>query len=133
MEKIYNELLEEAKKASKNAHSKYSNFSVGACALYESGEKYIGCNVENISYGLTICAERVAMSNAVANGEKSKIKAIAIYSPNKKLCYPCGACRQWLNEFAKGDDTKIILEDKTGIKVFELKELFPYSFTELND
>ncbi|MBQ2984228.1 MAG: cytidine deaminase [Candidatus Gastranaerophilales bacterium] len=132
MDKIYYELLEQAKEASKKAYAKYSNFFVGACALFESGEKFCGCNIENASYGLTICAERVAISNAIANGEKSAIKAIAIYSPNQKLCFPCGACRQWLSEFATNDDIKIILEDENDIKVQTLKELFPCGF-KLND
>ena len=79
MNEIYKVLLEEAKTASENTYSPYSNFPVGACVLYESGNKYCGCNVENASYGLALCAERNAISSAIANGEKSKIKAIAIF------------------------------------------------------
>ena len=109
MEKIYQELLNEAKDISQNTYSPYSNFPVGACVLYESGNKYLGCNVENMSYGLTLCAERNAISSAIANGEKTNIKAIAIYSPKQKKCMPCGACRQWLSEFAlDNNETKII-------------------------
>ena len=66
------ELLELAKQACENAYAQYSNFYVGACALYDSGNYYLGCNVENASYGLTLCAERNAISNAVASGEKGK-------------------------------------------------------------
>ena len=76
------ELLNIAKEASQRAYCPYSKFSVGACALYESGEIYAGCNVENSSYGLSLCAERNAMSNAIIAGEKSKIVKIAIFSPN---------------------------------------------------
>ncbi len=126
----YNELLEYAKEASKKSYSPYSKFPVGACVLYESGKIYQGCNVENASYGLTLCAERNAMSSAVINGETSKITAIAIYSPKQKRCLPCGACRQWLSEFAKNEkETKIILEDiNDEILVLSLEEIFPYGF-----
>ena len=133
MNNLYIELLEEAKKASENSYSPYSNFPVGACVLYESGKKYLGCNVENASYGLSICAERNAMANAIASGEETKIEYIAIYSPKQKRCLPCGACRQWISEFAKNDEIKIILEnDNQEPLVLSLKELFPYSF-KLND
>lgn len=127
---MYQNLLKKAKEASKKAYCPYSNFSVGACILYDSGNEYEGCNVENASYGLSLCAERNAMSNAIAKGEKGKIKAIAIYSPNQKRCLPCGACRQWLVEFALGEkETKIILEDDNqNILVLELGEIFPYGF-----
>lgn len=76
----YNELLEKAKKASENSYSPYSNFPVGACVLMESGKTYIGTNVENSSFGATICAERSAIVNAIVNGER-KIVAVAIYGP----------------------------------------------------
>ena len=130
MEKIYQELLNEAKKISKNTYSPYSNFPVGACILYENGNKYLGCNVENASYGLALCAERNAISSAISNGEKSKIKAVAIYSPKQKRCMPCGACRQWLSEFAlNGHDTKIILEDDDDkLLILTLDEIFPFGF-----
>lgn len=129
MEKIYQELLEQAKEISKNTYSPYSDFPVGACVLYENGNKYLGCNVENVSYGLSICAERNAISSAIAQGEKSKIKAIAIYSPKQTKCMPCGACRQWLAEFAlNNNETKIVLEDENRILVLSLKDIFPYSF-----
>ncbi len=124
------ELLIIAKEASNNSYSPYSQFPVGACALYESGNTYSGCNVENSSYGLTLCAERNAMSNAVANGEKSKLIKIAIFSPKSSLCFPCGACRQWIQEFSQGYNTEIILEDNNGnIQIFNINDLLPHSFT----
>ena len=124
----YPELLSLAKKASENSYSPYSKFSVGAAVLFESGNIYTGCNVENASYGLTLCAERNAISTAVSAGEKSKIKAIAIYSPQQTKCMPCGACRQWLSEFA-ADKTKIILEDDNlSPLILNLDEVFPFSF-----
>lgn len=123
------ELLQEAREASKNAYAKYSDFQVGACALYENGNKYRGCNVENGSYGLCLCAERNAISTAIAAGEKSKLKAVAIYSPKTKLCWPCGACRQWFSEFEQGQNIKIILENKDNIAIeFSIDEIIPNRF-----
>ena len=125
----YIDLLEKAKNASKKAYCPYSKFNVGACVLYENDNEYLGCNVENVSYGLTLCAERNAISTAVAQGEQSKIKAIAVYSPQQKKCLPCGACIQWISEFASGDETKIILEGEDNQPfILSLKEIFPYSF-----
>ncbi len=122
-------LLSKAKEVSKNAYSPYSDFPVGACILYENGNIYSGCNVENASYGLSICAERNAMSSAISAGEKTKITAIAIYSPKQKMCLPCGACRQWLCEFAKNENIEIILEDKNEKPaILKLKDIFPYGF-----
>lgn len=122
-------LLEMAKEASKNAYAKYSNFQVGACAIYESGNTYKGCNVENASYGLCLCAERNAMSTAIAQGEKSRLLAVAIYSPKTKLCWPCGACRQWFSEFESGQNIKIILEGKDGKAVeFSIDDVIPNRF-----
>jgi cytidine deaminase len=128
MNKIYEELFIEAKEASKNAYCPYSNFPVGACILYESNNRYKGCNVENVSFGLTICAERNAIASAIAAGEKAKIKAIAIYSPKQKECMPCGACRQWLSEFASDNGLKIILECEDDLKILSLEEIFPQGF-----
>ena len=135
MNKIYQELLSEAKRACENSYSPYSKFPVGACVLFESGKKYIGCNVENASYGLSICAERNAISVAISNGEKSKITAIAVYSPKQVKCMPCGACRQWMNEFAlDSKETKIILEDDNNdLLVMALEDIFPYGFKMTNN
>ena len=130
MDNKYIELLEKAKKVSQNAYIPYSNFPVGACVLFESGKIYCGTNVENASYGLSLCAERNAISTAIADGEKTNIVAIAIYSSKKQLCLPCGACRQWLSEFSSCDkEIKIILENKNSeIKILSLNEIFPYGF-----
>ena len=127
--KTNEELLNIAKEVSKNSYSPYSKFPVGACVLYENGNTYSGCNIENSSYGLSLCAERNAISTAIASGETSNIAKIAIYSPNSSKCYPCGACRQWLQEFEKGQDIQIILEgDNSEILVYGINELLPYSF-----
>ena len=127
--KTNEDLIEEAKKTAQNAYCPYSKFPVGACVLYESGNSYTGCNIENSSYGLSLCAERNAISTAIAAGEKSKLLKIAIYSPKSKKCFPCGACRQWLQEFEKGQNIQIILEDNIeGICLFNINEILPYSF-----
>lgn len=123
------ELLNLAKKACENAYAPYSNFYVGACALYESGNYYLGCNVENASYGLSLCAERNAMSNAIVSGEKTKLVKLAIFSKNRKNCMPCGACRQWMAEFKKDKNIKIILESEDAkCAIFTIEELLPYGF-----
>lgn len=125
------ELLEKAKEASKNSYSPYSNFAVGAACVFESGKIYLGSNIENVSYGLGLCAERNALSTALCDGEKSKLLAIAVFSPNQKHCLPCGACLQWLNEFSNmhsNADIKVILEDDTEPCAYKLSELLPFGF-----
>lgn len=124
----YELLLQKAKEAAQNAYAPYSNFKVGACVLAESGNMYTGCNFENSSYGLTICAERNAIGTAVVNGEH-KIKAIAIYSPNKDDCPPCGACRQVINEFRSDDGVDVITEFDGHVVSHTIDELLPGGFT----
>lgn len=124
-----NELMEIAKEAVKNSYSPYSKFPVGAAILYEDGSIFRGTNVENSSFGLTLCAERNALSTAIAAGQRGNIEAIAIYSPKEKMCAPCGACRQWIWEFANGKDVKIVLEAKNdGLYTTTIKELLPLGF-----
>ena len=117
-----------AYEARKKAYAPYSNFTVGAAILTESGKIFRGANIENASYGLTICAERVAAVSAVAAGEK-KFKVIAIFAD--KLTSPCGACRQTLYEFAP--DMKVISCGKDGnAKITTLKKLLPRAFRKDN-
>jgi cytidine deaminase len=89
-----------AKKASRHAYCPYSRFSVGAAVLTEEGRIFSACNVENASLGMTICAERSAVFQAVARGAR-KIRAVAVYTPTKTAAAPCGACRQVINEFGR--------------------------------
>jgi cytidine deaminase len=91
-------LKELAITVSRNAYSEYSKFPVGAVVVAESGDEFMGCNVENASYGLTICAERNAVFQMVAKGRK-RIKLVVIYTPTQEPAAPCGACRQVINEF----------------------------------
>ncbi|MBQ8108493.1 MAG: cytidine deaminase [Ruminococcus sp.] len=124
------ELLELAKQASKKAYCKYSGFSVGAALMCEDGRVFTGCNIENGSYSLTICAERTAIFKAVSEGCK-RFPKIAIVGGARgdltKPCYPCGACLQVMSEFCN-DDFKIVLTDKEH----SLKELLPARFEMLS-
>jgi cytidine deaminase len=95
-------LIEEAKKAQKNAYAPYSKFRVGAALVTKSGRVFHGCNVENASYPAGICAERTALVSMIAAGEKNPV-AIAIVTPGKRGGSPCGVCRQTLTELAKND------------------------------
>lgn len=117
-------LIEQAKRAREGAYAPYSHFAVGAALLTRSGRVFTGANVENASYGLTVCAERVAVFNAVTAGER-EFAAIAIASSNGAS--PCGACRQVLAEF--GLDMLVISVDMNDcVRQWRLEELLPASF-----
>lgn len=118
-------LVNEAKAARKKAFAPYSGFTVGAALITNGGKIYHGCNIENPSLMLSFCAERAALINALVEGEK-KFKALAIVSGNKDYCFPCGACRQMLAEFAP--DIEIYLAADKGIKKFSIAELLPHQF-----
>lgn len=120
------ELIDLALNTAQKAYAPYSKFYVGAAVLFDDGQVVTGCNVENVSYGLTLCAERNALSTAVAQGVNSKIVKIAIASPNTDKCYPCGACRQWIKEFS--DNAKVVLQDGENIVEYDISDLLPYSF-----
>lgn len=126
------ELVKLAIEAKKNAHAKYSNFKVGAALLTKSGKVYQGANMECSSYGLSICAERVALVKALYDGEKEFNKIAVVGGMENELTYttPCGACRQFLSDF--GGDIEVIMgyEENSEIKAktFKLKELLPETF-----
>ncbi len=124
---IKEKLFQTAKEASLNSFSPYSNFPVGAAILADDGNIYKGCNVENISYPVGICAESAAIAAMICDGGK-KIIEMVIFAPSDKLISPCGACRQRIKEFAD-NQTIIHLADKNGIqKSFTIEELLPFSF-----
>ena len=124
----YEELMQKAIDAAKNAYCPYSKFPVGACVMTDDGAIYTGCNFENSSFGMTICAERNAIGSAIAEG-KRKIKAVAIFSPVQDNYAPCGACRQVIHEFCDNDnDVDIILQSGNELKIFTLAQLLPESF-----
>lgn len=117
------QLLEAATAVSQYAYSPYSNLRIGAAILTSQGEVFSGTNIENISFGLTICAERAAIFNAVSSGVKS-FEAMAIVSNDPKIFTPCGACRQVLMEFAP--NALVICANKHGkTKSLPISELLP--------
>lgn len=121
------ELLRSAEKVMKNAHAPYSKFRVGAAILTADGKIFSGCNVENASYGMTICAERTAIFSAVAEiGPKMEIRAVAVTNDQGVPCSPCGACRQVIYEF--GPDATIFFQGASGPKQAHITELLPEGF-----
>ncbi|MGK7895702.1 MAG: cytidine deaminase [Xenococcus sp. (in: cyanobacteria)] len=129
-EELKQRLLEQAQQAYQKAYAPYSQFQVGAALLTEQGNIFTGCNVENISYGLAICAERNAIAAAVATegGSQMKIKAIAIANNRQIPCSPCGACRQVIAEFAQ-ENTLVIFLGQQGIEIATITELLPAGFS----
>jgi cytidine deaminase len=123
-------LIEAAKQARENAHAPYSNFRVGAALRSTSGRIFSGCNVENATYGLTMCAERVAIFKAVSEGERG-FSAIAVVTDTEVLTPPCGACRQLIWEFC-GDVPVSMANLKGKIEVIQMRELFPRPFDDSN-
>jgi cytidine deaminase len=121
-------LIEAARIASSKAYAPYSNFRVGAAVMTGDGGVYTGCNVENASYGLAICAERNAVARMVAdaNPDDRKIRLVAVVSPDAAPCFPCGACRQVLHEF--GCEAIIVLDASGGIQRYPFQEILPHSF-----
>lgn len=123
----WEELFEAAKAARERAHAPYSRFRVGAAVFYDDGAVIVGCNVENSSYGLSICAERNALARGVAEG-RGKPLAIAVVADTKVPCPPCGSCRQVMAEFA-GPDLPVRSRNLQGQEdVRQLGELLPHAF-----
>jgi cytidine deaminase len=119
----YKALINAAAAARKRAYAPYSGFKVGAAIATRAGEVFTGCNVENVSFGLTICAERAAVAVAISNGSKDFI-TIALVTDSSEPAVPCGACRQALSEF--NPKLKIIAATVSGlVQEFDLAELFP--------
>lgn len=118
-------LIGEAEGAVRHAIAPYSGFTVGAALMAESGTIHRGCNIENPSLMLSFCAERAALIKALTEGERV-FKAIAVVSGDGKYCFPCGACRQMLAEFAPG--IEIFLSSDEGIKKYSIADLLPYPF-----
>jgi cytidine deaminase len=119
----FTDLVRAASGARKQAYAPYSGFAVGAAVQCKSGAVFVGSNIENISYGLTICAERIAMASAVAAGEREFV-AIAVVADTSEPIVPCGACRQFLAEFTP----ELIIVSATvrgGQKIENLSHLLP--------
>jgi len=126
MSNIKETLLQKAIEAREKAYTPYSGFRVGAAVLGESGVIYQGANIENASYGLTICAERVAITKAISEGEK-RLKAILVVGDTAEPISPCGACRQFMAEFQI--NTIYLANLKGELKEFNLEQILPYYFT----
>lgn len=118
-------LIYKAEEAMQKAVVPYSGFKVGAALLTEDGQIFSGCNIENPSLMLSVCAERVALLKALSEGH-SRFSAMAIVSGDGRYCFPCGSCRQLLGEFAPGLD--IYLRSLSGTKKYSIRELLPYPF-----
>lgn len=124
------ELIDLAVKISENAYVPYSHFPIGAVLVTDEGKIYTGVNIENASFGLTNCGERTAIFKAVSEGERS-FKELIIYGQTEKPVSPCGACRQVMAEFFEPDlPVTLVAKDKSTV-VMTVKELLPYSFTDL--
>ena len=119
-------LMGAARDASTRAYAPYSEFRVGAAILTENGAIHTGCNVENASSGLAICAERnAAAAMALASPDDREIQLVAVYSPDASPCFPCGACRQVLREFGCKE---VIVEEAAGLRRYPFEEILPHAF-----
>lgn len=136
MNDMFKILISKAMEARKGAYAPYSKYLVGAALLTDNMTVYTGCNIENASYGATNCAERTAIFKAVSEGERN-FNAIAIVGAPadsemdtvfSEYAFPCGMCRQVIQEFCKPDFTIIVAKSLEDYKVFTLKELLPYGF-----
>ena len=123
------ELIIEAIKAKENAYAPYSNFKVGSAILTADGSVYSGCNIENASLGATNCAERTAIFKAVSEGHK-EIKSIAVVGDINNYTFPCGICRQVINEFAAVDIKIIVAKDENEYLVKTMEEILPGAFSK---
>ncbi len=119
-------LMNAAREAAGKAYAPYSRFLVGAAILTEGGTVHVGCNVENASYGLTICAEQNAAATMISvDPDDRKIKSVAVFSPNASPCFPCGACRQFLREFGCEE---VVVEESSGPRRYPFDQILPNSF-----
>ena len=121
------ELIAQATDARRWAHAPYSNFSVGAALLSADGRVFTGCNVENSTYGLSMCAERVAIFKAISDGAH-EIAKVAVVTDHEHIAPPCGCCRQLIWEFATAQ-TEVILANLAGdVRTYRITELLPEAF-----
>ncbi len=129
------ELCKEAIDAMKNAYAPYSGYKVGAALLTEKGKLFAGCNIENAAYTPTVCAERVALFNAISSGERN-FTAIAVAGGKDGVISgafpPCGVCRQVMAEFCAPNFTVLVVTGEDSYKKYTLNELFPQAFTPKN-
>jgi cytidine deaminase len=129
-ETTHEALLEAARKAADTAYAPYSQFRVGAALLFADGTVVTAANVENASYGLSLCAETTAVARAMADGRRGGLLAVAVSGPDAEEISPCGRCRQVLNELAAldGSDPLVLGEGKKGVREWRLSALLPDGF-----
>lgn len=132
MNKEYEQLFDAARAAQRNAYAPYSNFFVGAALITGKGTVYSGCNVENASYGLTICAERNAIFQMIAAGER-EIKSILVMGSTERLLPPCGSCRQVIAEFAEPGTPVYLCNQEGKYEITTVGELLPRHFKLLDN
>jgi cytidine deaminase len=121
-------LYDQAAQVSKNAYAPYSNFQVGAALISDHGQIFTGCNVENASYGLTICAERNCIATAIAQGA-STVEALVVYTAQTQLTSPCGACRQVIAEFMEPNAIVSLVNHLGDTQQWRVADLLPAAFT----
>ncbi|MBA2656144.1 MAG: cytidine deaminase [Tatlockia sp.] len=120
-------MITQAKKALSHAYAPYSNYQVASCICADDDKLFIGVNVENSSYGLTVCAESSAICQMIAAG-RNKIKALIVMNGEGSLCQPCGACRQRIAEFSTPATLIHLCNHETVLKSYSINELLPYAF-----
>lgn len=128
MSELTKSMIEHAKQVLDRAYAPYSNFKVASCLCSEDDQFFSGVNVENASYGLSICAESSAICQMVTAG-RQKIKSIVVLNSRNTLCPPCGACRQRIAEFSTPDTLVHLCNNETVIKSMSIGELLPEAFT----
>ena len=127
---MYQDVLNEAFDAMKDAYAPYSNYHVGACVKCKDGRMFRGVNIENASYGATNCGERSAIFGAYSYGyRKDDIEVLAIVTDGGRIGAPCGVCRQVLSELLN-EDTPIVLSNGIDVQITNIKELLPFSFSK---
>jgi len=128
-EQTVSKLKQHAQRAAGNAHSPYSRFPVGAAVISTAGQVYVGCNVENASFGLTQCAERAALTAAIAAGARAgDLQTLVLYTPGRTAHSPCGACRQVMHELMAADSTVVSCCDSDEIRRWNRAEYLPDPF-----
>lgn len=124
-----NRLMNEAKQAQKRAYAPYSRFFVGSALLTAEGKIYTGCNIENASYPVGLCAERTAFASAVSNGERNFVALALVGGEDiSKPCFPCGMCRQFMREFCS-PDFQVIVQNNGKTEIHAMRDLLPDSFS----
>ena len=127
---MYQDVLNEAFEAMKDAYAPYSNYHVGVCVKCKDGRMFRGVNIENASYGATNCGERSAVFGAYSYGyRKDDIEVLAIVTDGGRIGAPCGICRQVLSELLN-EDTPIVLSNGIDMQITNIKELLPFSFSK---